>query len=531
MEVLVIILYGLALLLLFLYNIGQLSLIITYLRTKKKRLANVRPADTIPWEQLPTVTVQLPVYNELYVAERLIDSIAKLRYPSEKLDIQVLDDSTDETVEIIAKRVAYFQELGVPIQHIRRPERTGFKAGALAYGLTLSEAEFVAIFDADFVPDPDFLLKTLPNFADPKVGIVQTRWEHINEDFSLITQLQAFGLNAHFTIEQSGRYAANLFANFNGTGGVWRRAAIDDAGGWHADTLTEDLDLSYRAQLRGWKFSYREDVGSPAELPVSMDALKSQQYRWMKGAAEVARKMYGTILRTPGVPFINKLHAAMHLFSSATFILVLVLGILSVPLVYIRSRHPEWEIVFYIINFFQLNLFILISFYGIPYFLYSSKNKALIAFYFPMYSSMMMGLSLHNAIAVVEGYLGKKTPFVRTPKFNANKTGDSWGTNKYIGRQITWLTYAEGLLTLYFIAGLVLAFYVDDFRMFFLHILFVVGFGMVCLYSLTHSLTVRRSAVAGPSSQRPTQPNDPNAHSSRLAIRVGGSVRSAGLQP
>lgn len=533
MEIIILILYGLALLLLFLYNLGQLSLIIIYLRTKQKREANIRLADAIPWDELPLVTVQLPVYNELYVAERLIDSITKLRYPLHKLDIQVLDDSTDETVDIIAQRIAYFQQRGINIQHIRRPQRTGFKAGALAYGLTLSNAEFVAIFDADFVPDPDFLLKTLPNFADSRVGIVQTRWEHLNEDFSLITQLQAFGLNAHFTIEQSGRYAAQLFANFNGTGGVWRRKAIDDAGGWHADTLTEDLDLSYRAQLRGWKFSYREDIGSPAELPVAMDALKSQQYRWMKGAAEVARKMYGTVLRTPGVPLATKLHAGMHLFSSATFIVVLILGVLSVPLLYIRTRHPEWGTVFYIINFFQLNLLILISFYGIPHVLYSTKRKAMMAFYFPMYSSLMMGLSLHNSIAVIEGYLGRKTPFVRTPKFNANKTGDQWGSNKYIGRQLTWLTVAEGLFALYFLGGLVLAFYVSDFRMFFLHIMFMVGFGMVCLYSLTHSLTVRRTATHATvyeSPRQPTSSDDPNSDSTRLADRVGSPIRSAGLQ-
>ncbi len=529
MEIVVLSLYSLALLLLFLYNLGQLSLIITYLRTKRKRQANIRAANAIPWGELPRVTVQLPVYNELYVAERLIDSIAKLRYPLDKLHIQVLDDSTDETVEIIAKRVAYFQQQGLPIEHIRRPERKGFKAGALAYGLTITDAEFIAIFDADFVPDPDFLLKTLPNFADPKVGIVQTRWEHLNEDFSLITQLQAFGLNAHFTIEQSGRFADNLFANFNGTGGVWRRTAIDDAGGWHADTLTEDLDLSYRAQLRGWKFSYREDIGSPAELPVAMDALKSQQYRWMKGAAEVARKMYGTVLRAPGVSWFAKLHAGMHLFSSATFILVLVLGILSVPLVLIRSRHPEWDVIFTIINFFHLNLLILITFYGIPYFLYSSKNKALVGFYFPMYSSLMMGLSLHNSIAVIEGYLGKKTPFVRTPKFNANKAGDQWGSNKYIGRQITWLTVAEGLLALYFVGGIVLAFHVQDFRMFFLHIMFSVGFGMVCLYSLTHSLTVRRTVTARTLAQPPTHTHDSNPHPTRLAPGVSSPVRASGL--
>lgn len=493
MEVSILIIYSLALLLLFIYNLGQLNLIIIYLRTKHKRTANIRSVDAIPWEQLPPVTVQLPVYNELYVAERLIDSVVKLRYPTDQLEIQVLDDSTDDTVTLIAQKVAQYQLQGINIQHIRRPERKGFKAGALAYGLEQSKGEFIAIFDADFVPDPDFLLKTIPNFNDPKVGIVQTRWEHINENFSLMTQLQAFGLNAHFTIEQSGRYAANLFANFNGTGGVWRKTAIYDAGGWQSDTLTEDLDLSYRAQLRGWKFSYREDVGSPAELPVAMDALKSQQYRWMKGAAECARKNFRKVLVSPTTAWPVKIHAFLHLFSSATFILVLVLGVLSVPLLYIRSEHPDWEIVFYVINFFQFNLFILITFYGLPYFLLSPKRKALVFWFFPMYSSLMMGLSLHNTIAVIEGYMGRRTPFIRTPKFNVNKAGERWQANKYIGRSLSWLTYAEGLLAIYFIGGIASGIFLHDYRMIFLHFMLAVGFGMVFVYSLTHSVAVRRS--------------------------------------
>jgi len=439
--------------------------------------------------------VQLPVYNELYVVERLIDAVARLNYPTDKLEIQVLDDSTDETVSIIAERIAHYQRQGVPIEHVRRPERTGFKAGALAYGLTFAKGEFVAIFDADFVPDPDFLLKTVPHFTDPKVGIVQTRWEHLNENFSLMTQLQAFGLNAHFTIEQSGRYEAGYLANFNGTGGVWRKSAIADAGGWQSDTLTEDLDLSYRAQLRGWKFVYREDIGSPAELPVAMNALKSQQYRWMKGAAECARKLFRQVLRTPGVSFSMKLHAFFHLFSSATFILVLLLGIMSVPLIYIRNQHPEWEWAFYVINLFQFNLLILITFYGIPFWLFERENKARIIWYFPMYSSLMMGLSLHNTIAVIEGYAGRKTPFVRTPKFNVKAAHDRWDANKYVSRQLSWLTLAEGLLMLYFFGGLVLAFYVHDFRMFFLHIMLMVGFGMVCVYSLIQA--TRRPVSVG----------------------------------
>jgi hypothetical protein len=273
---------------------------------------------------------------------------------------------------------------------------------------------------------------------------VQTRWEHLNEDFSLITQLQAFGLNAHFIIEQNGRYAAGFLANFNGTGGVWRKAAIADAGGWQSDTLTEDLDLSYRAQLRGWKFVYRQDIGSPAELPVAMNAVKSQQYRWMKGAAECARKLFIKVLRTPGVSLSMKIHAFYHLFSSASFILVLILGILSVPLIYIRSRHPEWEWVFFIINLFQLNLLILLTFYGVPFWLLEKENKAKLAWYFPMYSSLMMGLALHNTIAVIEGYAGRKTPFVRTPKFNVTASTDSWDANKYVSHKLGWLAIAEG---------------------------------------------------------------------------------------
>jgi len=495
MEASVLIIYGLALLLLFLYNCGQLSLIIIYLRSKQKRRDMITRAD-ISRPDLPRVTVQLPVYNELYVVERLIDAVAKLNYPANKLDIQLLDDSTDESVAVIAAKVAEYQQQGLDITHVRRPERTGFKAGALANGLTIAKGEFIAIFDADFLPDPDFLLNTIPHFADPKVAIVQSRWEHLNEDFSLMTQLQAFGLNAHFTIEQSGRYAAGFLANFNGTGGVWRKTAIADAGGWQSDTLTEDLDLSYRAQLRGWKFVYREDVGSPAELPVAMNAIKSQQYRWMKGAAECARKLIWRVLKSPDVPLFTKIHAFYHLFSSATFILVLILGVMSVPLIYVRSRHPEWEWAFFIINLFQFNLLILLSFYGVPFWLLKRKNPAKLGWYFPMYSSLMMGLSLHNTIAVMEGYMGRKTPFVRTPKFNVKAATDSWAANKYVSRKVSWLTLAEGVLMLYFLGGLGLAFYVHDFRMFFLHIMLMVGFGMVFIYSLVHAGGWRVSAVS-----------------------------------
>ncbi|MBO0938237.1 glycosyltransferase family 2 protein [Fibrella sp. HMF5335] len=501
MEWITLFVYSATLLLLLTYNLGQLSLIVIYLRAEHKRRAKTVVPGSAEWYSLPPVTVQLPIYNERYVVERLIDAIAALHYPVDKLEIQVLDDSTDDSVELSARKVAEYQAQGLNINLIRRPERVGFKAGALAYGLDRSMGEFVAIFDADFVPDPDFLLKTVPQFADPGIGIVQTRWTHLNEDYSLLTQLQAFGLNAHFFIEQGGRNAADLFMNFNGTAGVWRKQAIYDAGGWSSDTLTEDLDLSYRAQLKGWKFIYREDIGSPAELPVAMAALKSQQYRWMKGAAECARKIMLNVLRAPGVPVVNKLHAFFHLFSSSTFLLVFLLAILSVPVLYIRNSHPEWATAYYLINFFQYNLIILLLFYGIPFWLSSRERASGLAgwrfiWYFPAYSSLMMGLSLHNTIAVIEGYIGRKTPFVRTPKFNVANGSDSWRANVYVAQGLPWLTLLEGAMMLYFIGGIALGIYLNDYRMLFFHCMLTAGFGMVFVYSLLH--TVRQSAVRRP---------------------------------
>ncbi|GAB3246807.1 glycosyltransferase family 2 protein [Larkinella harenae] len=491
MEALILTVYVLVLLLLFTYNCGQLSLIFSYLRSKRRQTSFEQYSATRP-ETVPYVTVQLPIYNELYVAARLIDAVAILNYPRSRFEIQVLDDSTDETVSIIAEKVAQYQQMGIDIQHIRRAERKGFKAGALAYGLELAKGEFMAIFDADFMPDPDFLLKTLPHFENPKVGIVQTRWTHLNQDYSVLTQLQAFGLNAHFFIEQGGRNAEGYFMNFNGTAGVWRKTAILDAGSWSSDTLTEDLDLSYRAQLKGWKFVYREDIGSPAELPVAMNALKSQQYRWMKGAAECARKLMFKVIGDPKIPFRIKLHAFFHLLSSSTFILVFLLGLLSVPVLYIRIRHPEYQSIFLMLGFFQLNLLILILFYGIPFWLERrGKLEQLGLYYFPMYSSLMMGLSLHNTIAVIEGFAGRKTPFIRTPKFNVKASGDTWRTNKYLRIDLNsgtnWLTISEGALMLYFLFGIGLGFYFGHYNMLVFHCMLAMGFGLVFLYSLFHA--------------------------------------------
>ena len=259
----------------------------------------------------PKVTVQLPVYNELYVIERLINTVCEFDYPKDLFEIQVLDDSTDETVNIIAAKIKEKLLEGFDIHHVRRPKRVGYKAGALKYGNEIAKGDFIAIFDADFIPSMDFLKKTIPYFHDENIGVVQTRWGHINKDYSLLTRLQAFGLDAHFTIEQSGRSSGDHFINFNGTAGVWRLDCINDAGGWQADTLTEDIDLSYRAQEKGWKFKYLEDFESPAELPVAMSALKSQQYRWTKGAAECSVKNLKLIFNSKNVSSRSKFHGCL----------------------------------------------------------------------------------------------------------------------------------------------------------------------------------------------------------------------------
>jgi cellulose synthase/poly-beta-1,6-N-acetylglucosamine synthase-like glycosyltransferase len=275
------------------YNLLQLNLLRHYLGREKSA-----PAPPLNAETMPFVTIQLPLYNEPYVAERLIDNIVALDYPRDRFEVQILDDSTDSTTELCEKKAAFHRNQGVDIRVIHRTDRKGYKAGALAEGLLQARGEFVAIFDADFLPTPQFLQKTVPYFQEAKVGVVQTRWSHLNEDYSLFTKLQALQLNVHFTIEQMGRKAGHHFLQFNGTAGIWRKRAIDDAGGWKADTLTEDLDLSFRAQLNHWEIVYLEDIESPAELPVEMNGIKSQQFRWMKGGAENARRLAPMILKS-----------------------------------------------------------------------------------------------------------------------------------------------------------------------------------------------------------------------------------------
>ncbi|HPE82125.1 MAG TPA: glycosyltransferase family 2 protein, partial [Aequorivita sp.] len=308
LESIIITVYSIALLLIFMYALAQLNLLFNYL-TARKGHKNSPTFDFSKEVEIPKVTIQLPVYNELYVMQRLLDNIAQIDYPKDKLEIQVLDDSTDESFAQTAQHIRELQKTGLDIQHITRKNREGFKAGALKEGLKIAKGEYIAIFDADFLPKKDWLKNTVPYFKDPEIGVVQTRWSHLNRDYSILTRVQAFALDAHFTLEQVGRNSKGHFINFNGTAGVWRKECILDAGNWEGDTLTEDLDLSYRAQLKMWKFKYLEEVETPAELPMVISAARSQQFRWNKGGAENFQKMAWRVFKSHDVSFKTKLHS------------------------------------------------------------------------------------------------------------------------------------------------------------------------------------------------------------------------------
>lgn len=470
----------------FLYSLIQLSLIVNYLRSKKK----VNPkANLILTENLPKVTVQLPVYNEVYVIERLIDCICKFDYPIDKLEIQVLDDSTDETKELISQRVHYYHLKGFNIKHVLRPNREGYKAGALKYGTEHCQGDFIAIFDSDFLPNPDFLLRAIPYFTNDNIGVVQCKWEYTNDNYSFLTKVQAFGLNAHFSIEQVGRNFGNHFINFNGTAGIWRKACIKDAGGWQADTLTEDLDLSYRAQLNKWKFVYLENVGAPSELPVEINALKAQQFRWTKGAAECVKKNLFKVLLSKNVNFKTKIHATFHLMNSSVFLAILLLSVLTLPLIISKPLYPEFTFLFQLSAIFMISWFILALFYWTAYTTNESINLKKIGSFcwkFPLFLSISMGLSLHNSLAVIEGYMGKKSPFIRTPKFNIQDNSDKWEANKYTIQKVGFLTYIEGIFLAYFIYTLKVAIEYQDIAMIPLLLFLIVGYSVVFFSSIVH---------------------------------------------
>lgn len=493
MEFIIIGLYIFFLSFILLYAIAELNLTFAYLRDKWKN-KTIQEKSFNKDEEKPIVTIQLPVYNELYVIERLIDAVANFDWPIEKIEIQVLDDSNDETVEIIARKIIEWREKGIDITQVIRPNRKGFKAGALDYGMNLLKGEYIAIFDADFVPKPDFLNRTIPYFEDYKIGVVQTRWGHLNRDYSILTKLQAFALDAHFKIEQRGRNSRGHFINFNGTAGVWRKIAIEDSGGWQSDTLTEDLDLSYRAQLKGWNFQYLEDVVSPAELPVTMTALKTQQFRWSKGAAECTRKNLGKVLMKRGIGIKTKINATFHLLNSFLFICVISLVLLSIPMMLVIDQFPQYEKVYDVLSFFFVNTIIL----GIIYFVAnkSPEDNFFVSFskfipFFPVFLALTMGVGLYNAIGVVEGYLGKKSPFVRTPKFNVNTKDDSLRANKYVTSAFSPMAILEFLIVIYACYGIYVAFEFEIYYMLGFLGMIAIGFSYTSFYTVKHATAAK----------------------------------------
>ncbi|MET2984093.1 cellulose synthase family protein [Aureibaculum conchae] len=495
LEITVIIIYTIAILFIFIYAIAQLNLLVNFLSFKKKE-KSLKELDLSNLQNIPNVTIQLPVYNEMYVMERLLANIAQINYPKEKLEIQVLDDSTDESLKQTAQKVSNLKAQGLDIKHIHRKNRKDFKAGALREGLNAAKGDFIAIFDADFLPQSDWLLQTVPYFEDKKIGVVQTRWGHINRDYSLLTKVQAFALDVHFSLEQVGRNSKGHFINFNGTAGIWRKECIMDAGNWQGDTLTEDLDLSYRAQFKNWKFKYLENVETPAELPVIISAARSQQFRWNKGGAENFRKMLYKLVNAKNIPVKTRVHGFLHLLNSGMFLNILIVAILSVPMLYIKNEYPSLRPYFYMLSFFVISSIIFFICYWFMYKHVHGKSgfKGFVKYLgmFFVFFSIAMGFSLHNSIAVIEGYIGKKSDFIRTPKFNIRSLNDKWKGNKYIKKSISLHVIFEGLLMIYFAFGMYSAFIVGnqggDFGLFPFHLMLFLGFGYVFVNSITSKI-------------------------------------------
>ncbi|HPU23263.1 MAG TPA: glycosyltransferase, partial [Candidatus Kapabacteria bacterium] len=437
-------------------------------------------------KELPMVTIQLPLYNEYFVVERLIRSVCNIKYPKEKLEIQVLDDSTDESQELCKSLVEEYKKKGFNIKYIHRTDRTGYKAGALKHGLELAEGDFVAIFDADFVPNENFLLKTIPYFSNPQIGMVQTRWEHLNEEYSYLTRAQALALDGHFVLEQQVRNKAGFFINFNGTAGIWRKSAIIDAGNWEPDTLTEDLDLSYRAQLRGWKFVYLNDVTSPAELPADINALKTQQFRWTKGAVETAKKLLPRVLKAD-IPLKVKLECFVHLTSNIVFPFIIIVALLNVPIVLIKNTVGGFD------QFYSfMSIFVLASISTFLFYMYAQKaihldwRRRLLLF--PVFLAGSMGFAVNNTKAVLEALIGKKTGFARTPKEGIVGSAPKPKVKKYKSNKFSWTVLFEILLALYFVIGVGISLYYLEIAAIPFQLLFLLGFGTVGYLSLRHAI-------------------------------------------
>jgi len=474
-------LYALGAVIITVYTLGELHLLYYYYARRHR--TSPRPLDPA---ELPAVTVQIAMFNELYVAEHVIDACAQLDYPSERLEIQVCDDSTDESADVARRRIDHWRERGVDIRHLHRSDRKGFKAGALAAATATAKGEFIAIFDADFRPPPDFLRGTIPRFRDPAIGFVQTRWGHLNRTYSVLTYVQAVLLDMFYIIEHSGRAALGVFLRFNGSGGVWRKAALEASGGWSSDTLCEDLDLCFRAQLKGWKAVYDETIVSPAEVPVTMSDFKAQQYRWVKGKAQVIRKLLPAIWAAD-LPWVTKMHALFDLLNIFAAASVLVLGVFSVPLVYIASLHPEYNRYMAYVSFGLINLIIA------PWFAlivlrnyYSGAWRMTREFLtvFPPLVATVVAMPLFQSVAMLDGFFGGTGRFHKTAKYNITRSSDRWRDKLYSPKRISGTTLTEGLLAVFFMGSTWLTISVHNWGALPFHVALVCGYSYMFLRSV-----------------------------------------------
>lgn len=470
--------YFVVLILLASYGVHRYILVYLYYKHRKKRTTDP-PGH---FSDLPRVTVQLPIFNERFVVERLLDAICRMNYPPDKLDIQVLDDSTDETQAVARDLVERYATRGCPISYHHRSNREGYKAGALAEGMQTSKGEFIAIFDADFVPSEDFLLRTIHHFTEPGIGMVQTRWTHINRHYSFLTEVEAILLDGHFVLEHSGRACSDLFFNFNGTAGVWRRSAIEQAGGWQHDTLTEDTDLSYRAQLKGWKFVYLQDVECPAELPVEMTAFKTQQARWAKGLIQTGKKILPQVLKSDQ-PFHVKFEAWYHMTANISYPLMIVLSVLLLPAMIIRFYQGWFQMLYIDLPLFMASTFSISSFYLVSQRELFPRRWPRAILYLPFLMALGIGLTITNTIAVLEALVGKQTAFARTPKYHVESKKDKIRASKY-RRRLGWVPWVELLIGAYFALTVYYALDNENYITVPFLILFVVGYWYTGLMSL-----------------------------------------------
>ena len=469
-----------------------------------------------PMERWPRVTIQLPIFNERYVVERLVEAVSRFDYPRELLDIQVLDDSTDETQRIARDCVERYAATGLPIVYIHRANREGFKAGALENGLKMAQGEFVTIFDADFLPDADFLRRTLPYFTDPKTAMVQTRWTYLNSDYSLLTEVETILLDGHFVIEHGARSRRGAFFNFNGTAGVWRRAAIEDAGGWQHDTLTEDTDLSYRAQLRGWKFLYLPEIECASELPVDMNGFKAQQARWAKGLMQTAKKILPRVFKAD-VPWHVKAEAFFHLTANISYPLMIVFSAMLLPALIVRLYQGWLQMLLIDLPLFLASTCSISSFYVTAQRVLRPKKWWRTFLYMPFVMATGIGISVRNAKAVLEAIFGVRSEFARTPKYKIEGRTDTIAKKSYRNKA-GWIPFAEVCLGFYFAFTVVYAIRNENYATAPFLLLFVWGYLYTGFMSLgqTYLANLRFGRVTPPAEMRPAATGAPG-----FSIRIG----------